>query len=188
MKTDRLEKFIRDNRDQFDLFEPDPAIWENLNKKSIEKHSFPWKMLLTRAAAVVIIFVSGYYFNRWVSQPEKLTSEAANMQEQHELSNELQVFMEARDYYSSMIEDKQSQVFRLVGNSSPMKTMLEDEFSHMDKIYQELENDLADQVASDEVIEAMIQHYRIKLEILEDVLQQLKSSENNKGEEVHYVL
>jgi hypothetical protein len=38
------------------------------------------------------------------------------------------------------------------------------------------------------VIEAMIQHYRIKLELLEDILHQLKTSAPAEEKEVNYVL
>ena len=41
----------------------------------------------------------------------------------------------------------------------------------------ELKDDLNDNADNDEVIQAMIQNYRIKLEILEEMLNQIKSTQ-----------
>jgi UDP-3-O-[3-hydroxymyristoyl] glucosamine N-acyltransferase len=51
----------------------------------------------------------------------------------------------------------------------------------MAKEFRELKNDLHDNANNEEVIVAMIQNYRIKLEILKDILQQLKSTEEKKN-------
>jgi hypothetical protein len=49
--------------------------------------------------------------------------------------------------------------------------------AHLDSIRTDLKKDLKDNVANQEVIEAMIQNYRIKLQLLEDMLNLLKQNE-----------
>jgi len=51
------------------------------------------------------------------------------------------------------------------------------DFSELDSICLELKQDLKDNVSNQEVIEALIQNYRIKLTILEDLLNQLEKSD-----------
>jgi hypothetical protein len=60
--------------------------------------------------------------------------------------------------------------------------MLHADLEELDEVYLELKEDLKDNVANPEVIEAMILNYRVKLEILEDLLNQLKEKENQDDE------
>jgi len=53
----------------------------------------------------------------------------------------------------------------------------------LDSVYADLRRDLKDNAANEEVIEAMIQNYRLKLEILEDVLSQMRQANNNHNNE-----
>ena len=57
MKTDKLEKFIIENRDQFDTMEPNPALWQKIEASQTKKIDINWTRILVRAAAVVVIFV-----------------------------------------------------------------------------------------------------------------------------------
>jgi hypothetical protein len=51
----------------------------------------------------------------------------------------------------------------------------------MDKAFDEIKKDLQDDAANEEVIEAMMNHYRLKLEILERMLDEIKEH-NEKGD------
>lgn len=188
MKTDDLENFIRNNRAQFDELEPDPALWAMIADERPVRQKVLWRTFLMRVAAVMVIFVSGYYFHRWIAPDQALTAEIKLQGEADGLAREYQVFLEAKGYYTSVISQKESEVFQLVGNNTRMKQDLENDLSALDKSYASLERDLGDRVASQEVIEAMIQHYRIRLEILEDMLIQLKSTAPAEEVEVHHVL
>ena len=58
----------------------------------------------------------------------------------------------------------------------------------LDEVYDELKEDLKDNASNPEVIEAMILNYKVKLEILEDLLEQLKAKENQDEEDESYSL
>ena len=60
--------------------------------------------------------------------------------------------------------------------------MLTADMEELDEVYNELKEDLKDNASNPEVIEAMILNYRVKLEILEDLLNQLKEKENQDYE------
>ena len=53
----------------------------------------------------------------------------------------------------------------------------------LDNAYSELKSDLADGVDNEEVINAMISNYQIKLDILERILIEIKEKEENGFEE-----
>lgn len=187
MKTDRLEEFMRNNREAFDDLEPMPELWNRIESQLPARRIIPWKNYLGRAAAILIIFASGYLFSLYMSSPNQhensIQAEAGNG-----MSPEMNTYLEARAYYSGMITTRKDELFHLAGSNNDIKKIIEEEFALMDKAYKELEQDLADELAGEEVIEAMIQHYRIKLELLEDILHQLKTSAPAEEKEVHYVL
>ena len=58
MKTDTLEKFVIENRDQFDNMEPGPDLWQKIAPTQPKTIDINWTKVLIRAAAIVVIFVS----------------------------------------------------------------------------------------------------------------------------------
>ena len=59
------------------------------------------------------------------------------------------------------------------------------ELVDLDQVYNDLKEDLKDNAANEEVIEAMIQNYRLKLDILEEMLVVLKQSNESQNEKEH---
>ncbi len=63
MKQDKLEKFIIDNRDDFDVFEPGDEIWDRIQKPTPKVIKLNWQTIAIRVAAVVVIFIASYFFH-----------------------------------------------------------------------------------------------------------------------------
>lgn len=185
MKTDHLENFIIENKADFDTLEPSEKLWDRIESEQKNRKKFKIRPLLYKITAAAAIFVAGYFMSNLIHYR---TEPATDKLTESTVSPEIQAFLEARAYYTSLISQKESQVFQLAGDNLQIKNDISDEFQNLDKIYKELEDDLSDQVANEEVIEAMIQHYRIKLDILEDMLQQLKPDEKTEESEVQYVI
>jgi hypothetical protein len=83
-----------------------------------------------------------------------------------------------------MIEQRKAEFIELSGNNAPLRKEINIELSELDKIYRELKEDLKDNADNEEVVAAMIQNYRLKLEILEEILQQLQpANENTEDDE-----
>ena len=188
MKKDKLEQFIIDNKDEFDELIPDPALWDKIDTRKPKTVSLNWKTIGLRAAAVVVIFISSYYFhdfvqNRKTGQHTVLSDAADNRQ-----NPMYQELLEAEFYYTTQIEETQQAVYHLTSNNHNLRNDINTELLDLDKEFRELKNDLHDNANNEEVIVAMIQNYRIKLEILKDILQQLKSAEEkNKNDETKQI-
>jgi hypothetical protein len=186
MNTDPLESFIRNRRDEFDDLEPSGKVWERIQQRQKQPRIVHWRSIATKAAAVAAIFMLGYLFSVWTGKGPVSDQYADDMQQEN--LPEYAVLKEARIYYSSLINQKQEQVFRLTSGNEQLQNDLKEEFDVLDRAFRSLEKDLNDQVATEEVIEAMIQHYRIKLDMLEDILYQLKSASGAEKEEVRHVI
>jgi hypothetical protein len=176
MQPDRLEEFILDNREQFDDLDPRPEVWEHIEKRKVPVLGIGWKAVVWRAAAVVIIFFSSYIFFRLTDKdPSQTTGNQYTdvTGEQSPLAGELK---EAEIYYTSQIEFMRAEAIRLSEGDPSIQEIIDMEMVDLDQVFQELKEDLQDNTDNEEVIEAMIQNYRIKLEVLEEILMQLKQS------------
>ena len=173
--SDRLEDFVRQHREEFDLREPDPSVWLKINPANApvvkEKRPMRW---LRVAAAIAVIFAgssAGIYFLTGGNNEADLYSQ--------ELYIEMQ---ETEAFYTMMVSNRYEELRPYLASDPVANEMLSADMEELDEVYHELKNDLKDNISNPEVIEAMVLNYRIKLEILEDLLNQLKEKENQDYE------
>ncbi len=182
MKTDQLEKFIIDHRDEFDVMEPSPELWTKiaLPPPAPETKRLSATQILMRVAAVVVIFVASYYFHAYVNQPDiqRLAVNPTMSTEDRQLVEEM---MESKAYYTSLINTKTNEVYQLAANQPLLRDEIKDELKELDQEFLRLQNDLLDNADSEEIIAAMIQNYRLKLQILEETLIQLQAQKHEKN-------
>lgn len=181
MSPDKLEKFISDNREGFDDLEPDPSVWDKIRTRKVPVIRIDWKDAAWKAAAVVAIFMASYWFHGYMASRKQPVQQKA-ITTQPENGNPLvQELVDAEAFYTSQINFKREELFRLTQNSPQIGREVDMELVELDKIYKELKADLKDNTDNEEVIEAMIQNYRLKLEILEEILYQVKKSHQSQN-------
>ena len=181
MKTDSFEDFVRENREGFGPGESAPDVWAKIKKREPEAKTMhiSWRRVMYRAASVVIIFVASYYFHDYMSGTNKGFADTYNMS--NPLFKEL---MEADVYYSAEINSKKQELFSLTGNEPGLQMDINNDLGDLDAILLELKEDLKDDADNREVVEAMMQNYMLKLEILEDMLEQInRNQEKNDDDE-----
>ncbi len=173
--SDRLEDFVKQHREQFEQHEPDPSIWLKINPanqaEAQKRRPMQW---LRIAAAVAMIFAgstAGIYF---------LTGERVDA-DRHSSELYLEI-LETEQYYSQIVSDRYKELKPFLVSNPVANEMLSTDMEELDEVYEELKEDLKDNASNPEVIEAMILNYRVKLEILEDLLIQLKEKENQDYE------
>lgn len=183
MKTDSLEDYIRSNREAFDELEPDPGMWDKISPNLPRPATQRRLKLFIRIGSIAAIFIAGYLFSVWTNQSAHDNRQAVEIP-----SESLRMLNEAKAFYTGQIEERSQQLFDLSADQPKLRDDLQKEFNELDAMYATLEKDLGDQVATEAVVEAMIQHYRIKLQLLEDMLQQLQINNRAAKEEVPHVL
>ncbi len=177
---DRLEEFISDNRDRFDLHEPEEKLWAGIASKmrKRKKPRIGWKGILWRAAAVVIIFAASFTLQKYLHQRG-----TERMAGKREPAREIPELREAEIYYTNLLNEKISQIEPLLSDRPELKEGLTEDLSELDSVYAELQRDLYDNMANDKVVEAMIQNYILKIQILEDLLGYMNGNANNMEDE-----
>lgn len=179
MKQDKLEKFVLGHRDEFDDFAPDPALFGRIIKPKPVVRMINWNSVMWRAAAVLVIFVASYYFHDFVSSPRHLQT-AVSENENGRPSEIIKMMIEAEAFYTAQIDNRRQEFNTLAQDQPEIRQEVNYELVELDSVYADLKSDLKDNAANEEVIEAMIQNYRVKLDILEDVLRQLRAAKNEQ--------
>ena len=182
MKEDSFESYIREHRDTFNDAVPGPESWGHILQKldappKVRRLRNHWLM---RAAAVLLIFALSWVVHDFVNssyrnQPRETTNVAT-------LPPQVSELLEAEAFYTSRIEELKTEVIRFDNRMPGIAQVMELELSELDSAYAGLRRDLKDQAANEEIINAMIQNYRIRIAILEDLLLQLSSGQSDPEE------
>lgn len=179
---DKLEQFIEKNREAFDSFDPPgpERIIQGKRKPYLPTrslHSFTW--YFSRAAAVLLIFALSYVFHDFVDKgkEKRLTAE-----KEADVYHQIPELREAENYYANLVSGKLEEMRPFLLSNPGIQEDIIVDMQELDSIYNSLKEDLRDNVANDQIIEAMIQNYRLKLRILED-LQAMIKNENDKDYE-----
>ena len=165
----RLENFVITHKEEFDVFEPSAKVWKNIEKNVKPKHFSP--VTLLKYAAAIAIFMAGIFSGVFLNNKGLIAMDTKMTSEQTEL-------IESEYYYTSEINEKLKELKPYFANDPQLEYDLQADLNELDDYCKNLKTDLKDNVNNEEVIEAMIHGYRMKLEILESLLQQLKKQNN----------
>ena len=181
MTKDRLEQFISENRDRFDLLEPDKKLWPGIESDIHSRKSFRigWKKVLWRVAVVLIIFGASFMLQEYLNRQRNIFSEKS----EKKLLREIPELQEAEVYYTRLLDEKIERIEPLISAYPELGETLQKDLSELDSIYDELQKDLRDNIANNEVVEAMIQNYILKIQILEDLQEYMDKTSKNQNDE-----
>ena len=177
MKEDKLERFVRERAKDFNDLEPPAMAWDAIEKelpaekKSVVRRLWPaaWKV-----AAAVLIFASAWMLNDFTRERNHTDGSAGSHSANSNMAlNELS---DAEAYYTTQISSRQAELSTYAKQHPEIIEDLKKEFLEMDKKKAELKKDLAQSHADEKVIEAIILSYRVKLEILEEMLGEFRKT------------
>jgi len=166
----RLEEFVRGHRQDFDTFEPSEALWGKIENKLDKGRKVKLRFYLSRAAAVAAIFALSFMVQQYFLSGRNKMPEIPELKE-------------AEMYYSGLINSKLQEIKPMLAEYPEIEHEMKSDLSELDSVYTGLKNDLKDNVANQEVIEAMIENYRMRIDILEEMLHFLdKNNDDNNNE------
>nr|WP_321451381.1 hypothetical protein [uncultured Carboxylicivirga sp.] len=176
--TDRLKEFIESNADGFNDLEPSKDSWNKIadrigHTEQARKRRIKYISIISAACIAGIAMLSLLFV-----PPQKDAPQLAEVQE----------LTEAEAYYTSQINLKKEQVYQMANNFPDLKEEMDIDLAQLDTIMIQLKNDLKDNVSNTEVIEAMIQNYRMKLSILEEIKEFLDDKNKDSQKTTSYAL
>ena len=178
-----IEKLIRENRDHFESYEPSDGHFERFTARLEARCAAAPKKVsvlpyLLRAAAVAILVTLSSLWT-W----EHVLSPKSKMMTLGEVSPE---YHNVEQYYVQQVNLMEDEIIAINIDDDPrQKDMLLRELENMDVMYEELKKDLKSNPDDERVINAMIEHYQKKVDVMNYILSQLKeiNSENQVNNE-----
>jgi hypothetical protein len=181
-EEDEIKAFIDSNRDEFDEFDAPEGLWEAIEEKLPEgrqEKMVPLKTVLRIAAGVaILVAVAVYSLFQADKSSIQFVEEKSSVEDEQAVFTNYPELAEAAFYYQSKIDDAQTELATYEIDEADLESieLLENEM-------ETLRAELGNQVDNERLIQAMMQIYQYKLEMLEDMLRQLRTIEKNRHEE-----
>jgi hypothetical protein len=175
MKT--IDEIIRSNRDFFEDSEPSEGHFERFNRKlemrlhrntAVKRSIVPYLL----KAAVVTLLISLSSIWTW----EHFIRSGRDRMALGDVSPQ---YKEVENYYIhqvNLVEDEISS--NPIISNTPQEEMLKKEMRSMDSVYVQLQKELKANPDDERIINAMIEHYQTKLEVMTFIVNQLKAIRN----------
>ena len=161
--NDNLKDVVDKQREMFDVYQTDyDALWPDVEKGINKRKRTAELMWVWRSAAAVVFGFGLAYVLNFVNQPAINSDELA-----YQISPE---WAETEEFYKVKISEKMD----AITSRAELDPVIMEDIALLDQAYKELKTDLADGADNEEVINAMISNYQIKLEILERILMEIK--------------
>jgi hypothetical protein len=178
-----IEDIIRNNKDLFEGAEPSEGHFERFNRKlemrfhtTLTKRSIVPYLLRAAVVTLLITLSSLWTWDHFIrSDRNKMTLGDVSPQ-----------YKEVENYYVHQVNLMESEIVNVDLKSNPeQKKILMNEMKSMDSVYVQLQKELKANPNDERIINAMIEHYQTKLEVMTFIVDQLKSIRNenqNKNE------
>jgi hypothetical protein len=174
MKT--IDEIIRSNKDFFEDAEPSEGHLERFTRKlEMRFHAGARKRSIVPyllKAAVVTLLVTLSSLWTW----DHFIRSGRNMMTLGDVSPQ---YREVENYYIHQVNIMEDEIGSVNISSDPgQNQMLMTEMKSMDSVYVQLQKELKDNPDDERIINAMIEHYQTKVEVLTYIVNQLKAIRN----------
>lgn len=177
-----LDKIIQENRSAFDSFEPSEGHFDRFEQKLMglnkQHKTFTIGYILKAAVVALLVVLSGLYVYE--------TFNSTKMKKGIALSEVSPEYNEVEMYYTKLVSQKYNEISQFQFLDSTQKVVLLEELDEMDKIYDNLKKDLTTNPNDERIINAMIQHYQLKVEVMNQILNQLQQAKNINQQKSEY--
>ena len=179
-----IEEIIRENRNIFEAKEPidghlDRFSWKlekRLHANATKRSIVPY--LLRAAVVTLLVTLSSLWTWDHFIRSDKGTMALGDVSPQYK---------EVENYYVHQVNLMEGQLQSVdFGTNPEQKEMLQKELKSMDSTYVQLEKELKANPNDERIINAMIEHYQTKVEVITYIVNQLKAIRNenqNKQED-----
>jgi hypothetical protein len=174
MKT--IEEIIRSNRDFFEDREPSEGHFERFSRQlerrfgttTVTRSIVPY--LLKAAVVTLLVTLSSLWTWDHFIRPDRNRMTLGDVSPQ---------YREVENYYLYQVKLMESEISDVEFiSSTEQKKMLNQEIESMDSVYVQLQKDLKANPDDERIINAMIEHYQTKLEVMTFIVNQLKAIRN----------
>jgi hypothetical protein len=175
----KIEDIIRTNKGFFYDAEPSEGHFERFRSKLEARFTVRKKInigpyLLRAAVVTLLVTLSSLYTWEHFIRPDRSTMTLSQVSPQY---REVETFYVRQ---VNMLEGEILDIAAIAGEEQ--KKILDEEMQNMDAAFRELQKELKANPSDERIINAMIEHYQTKVEVMSYILSQLKQvkSENQQ--------
>jgi hypothetical protein len=172
-----IEDIIRSNKDFFEDAEPSEGHFERFNRKlemkfqvaTVKRSIVPY--LLKAAVVTLLITLSSLWtWDHFIrTGSSRMTLGQVSPQ-----------YKEVENYYVHQVNMMEGEIVNVdLKNNPDQKVLLMKEMKNMDSTYVSLQKELKTNPNDERIINAMIEHYQTKLEVMTYIVNQLKTIRND---------
>ncbi|MEN8230587.1 MAG: hypothetical protein ABFS38_20690 [Bacteroidota bacterium] len=169
-----IEEYIKEKRLLLDSDHPrkghEMRFMQKLDRQPVRKFNF--RHAIQVAASIAIIITSGLVIVKLNKSGDKIAETEIPA-----------AIMEADIYYTSQVNARYEQIRDFSFHNSKEKAVLLDELKELDSYHQQLMSDLEANPDDDRVINALIRHFQLKLEIMDQIIIQLNQIKSETFED-----
>ncbi|MBN1819462.1 MAG: hypothetical protein JXR31_16060 [Prolixibacteraceae bacterium] len=163
---DRLEDFVKTNREKFDNLEPSPEVWGKIQGNVDKVKKIRLQTYIVRVAAIIaIVAVSAILINNTLFRYSRVSSTS---------DPEINELLDTEKYYAQKVNGKLKEIRKCYATFPDIKDEVETDLNELESMYNSLKNDLKDNISNKTVIEAMIENNRNRLELVDSILEQVE--------------
>ncbi len=180
---DSLEKFISENRSQFDVHEPREGLWAGVEKELVHKKQNHQKRIWMVAASLIIIMVASVIVLRFTRNDSH--SNVAIENNSAAISDPQ--IEEAQAYYASLIEVKRNEINQYRKTQPQLVKEFDTQLQELNLMYKELVPQVKDKNKKEIVLQALITNLQLQLQILNkqlEIVQQVNVRKNEKKKNI----
>lgn len=181
---DKLEEHIRKNREDLDRYSPSKEVWKSIDHQ-INNKRFPLRKVLSIAAMFVVILSASVVLIKSGLLNKSDSGRESGITKEETGNPQVR---ETEIYYNNLVNSLYREAAPMLTGSPEISRELTTDMSHIDSLCVEIKKDLKDNVANQDVVEALIQNYRIKIRLLEDMLTILKENDKDPEKEKSHEL
>jgi hypothetical protein len=175
---DNLEQFIKNNRDYLDKYDPPVETWNRIIK-AVDRRGRSFRFWIYAAAMITVVV--GIALALLFTDLKKISGYSSD-------NNIMPALKETETYYNTLVNSLYREATPLLTGQPEIEKELKTDMAQIDSICFDIKKDLKDNIANQEVIEALIQNYRIKIRLLEDMVIILKHNEVEKDKNISHEL
>lgn len=174
--ADKLEKYIRDRRQEFDSEEPRSRVWDRIrheldDSRIVAINNFGW---VWKVAAILLFGLSTYLLvERNIKTDPIVQSQTTE-----------NPFGEIEMHYTSIIEEKMIEIETKASEHPHLMKDFENDIGNLDFMYKELQAEFQ-QTNNERVVDAMINNLKLRIDILNYQLSIIERIKNKEHEEEH---
>ncbi len=171
-----IEEIIRKNKDSFEDLEPMDGHFDRFNWKlekrlhsQIKRRSIIPYLLRAAVVTILVTFSSLWVWDNFIRSEKNLMA----------LGDVSPEYREVENYYVHQVNLMEGELNNIDFSANPeQKLILENELNNMDSVYVQLQKELKINPNDERIINAMIEHYQTKVDIMNYIVGQLKAIRN----------